>query len=152
MTEDFSQHEFLTLRLRLGGDSATHNAYFCNIQTDGSFETDLWQHRLFFKRRDGGWEDIYVGLKCFFHLPFCSPIHFLPPSPSYQIPFASFVRTKSGELYEGQVEIDKERVRSVGISLLGGMSGVAGRYELGIDSIGITNEEYITRGRESTQI
>jgi len=37
----------------------------------------------------------------------------------------------------------KERIRSVGISLLGGMSGVAGRYELGIDSIGITNEEHI---------
>jgi len=35
------------------------------------------------------------------------------------------------------------------------MSGVAGRYELGIDSIGITNEEHIkpiARGRESTQI
>jgi len=76
MTEDVSQHEFLTLRLRLGGDPATHNTYFCNIQTDGPFETDLWQHRLFFKRRDGGWEDIYVGLKCFFYL--CSVFHPLP--------------------------------------------------------------------------
>jgi len=140
MTEDVSQHQFLTLRLRLGGDSATHNAYFCNIQTDGSFETDLWQHRLFFKRRDGGWEDIYVGLNAFSPtLLFTSSL----PSLFNQIPFTSFVRTNSGELYEDQIEIDKERIRSVGISLLCGMSGVAGRYELGIDSIGITNEEHI---------
>jgi len=86
-----------------------------------------------------------------------SPTHSLihPFPPSYQIPFTSFVRTNSGELYEDQIEIDKERIRSVGISLLGGMSGVAGRYELGIDSIGIINEEHIepiTRGRESSQI
>lgn len=115
ITEDVSHHKYLTLRLRLGGDPATHNAYFCNIQTDGPIETDLWQHRLFFKRRDGGWEDIYI-------------------------PFDSFVRTNSGELSEAQIEMYKERIRSIGISLLGGMSGVAGRYELGIDSIGITNE------------
>jgi NADH dehydrogenase [ubiquinone] 1 alpha subcomplex assembly factor 1 len=37
----------------------------------------------------------------------------------------------------------KERVRSIGISILGGLSGSAGRYELGIDSIGITNDEFI---------
>lgn len=37
----------------------------------------------------------------------------------------------------------KEKVRTIGISLLGGNSGTAGRYELGIDSIGITNDEYI---------
>ncbi|KAL9714195.1 hypothetical protein Ac2012v2_002505 [Leucoagaricus gongylophorus] len=118
LTEDVSHHKYLKLRLRLGGDPATHNSYFCNLQTDGPFETDLWQHRLFFKRRDSGWEDIYI-------------------------PFDSFVRTKSGELCEDQIEMYKERIRSVGISLLGGMSGVAGRYELGIDSIGITNEEHI---------
>ena len=35
----------------------------------------------------------------------------------------------------------KERIRSVGISLLGGNSGVEGPYELGIDSIRAVNEE-----------
>lgn len=35
----------------------------------------------------------------------------------------------------------KERVRSVGISLLGGNSGVEGPYELGIDSVRAVNEE-----------
>lgn len=53
------------------------------------------------------------------------------------------MRTNSGEVSEAQIEMYKERIRSVGISLLGGMSGVAGRYELGIDSIGITNDEHI---------
>jgi NADH dehydrogenase [ubiquinone] 1 alpha subcomplex assembly factor 1 len=53
------------------------------------------------------------------------------------------VRTNSGEVSEAQGEMYKERIRSVGISLLGGMNDVAGRYELGIDSIGITNDEYL---------
>ena len=35
----------------------------------------------------------------------------------------------------------REKVRSIGISLLGGNSGTAGKYELGIDSIRIVNEE-----------
>lgn len=40
----------------------------------------------------------------------------------------------------------RERVRTVGISLLGGNSGVAGPYELGIDSIRAVNEEDIPEG------
>jgi len=35
----------------------------------------------------------------------------------------------------------KERIRSVGISLLGGNSGVEGPYELAIDSVRAVNEE-----------
>lgn len=35
----------------------------------------------------------------------------------------------------------REKVRSVGISLLGGNSGIEGPYELGIDSIRAVNEE-----------
>jgi len=35
----------------------------------------------------------------------------------------------------------REKVRSIGISLLGGNSGAAGKYELGIDSIWIANNE-----------
>lgn len=34
----------------------------------------------------------------------------------------------------------KERIRSVGISLLGGNSGVEGPYELAIDSVRAVNE------------
>jgi len=39
----------------------------------------------------------------------------------------------------------REKVRSVGISLLGGNSGVAGKYELGIDSIWIVNDEDVNK-------
>lgn len=35
----------------------------------------------------------------------------------------------------------REKVRSVGISMLGGNSGVEGKYELGIDSIRVVNED-----------
>ena len=39
----------------------------------------------------------------------------------------------------------RERIRSIGISLLGGNSGSGGRYELGIDSIRIVNDEDMIR-------
>lgn len=38
----------------------------------------------------------------------------------------------------------RERIRSVGISLLGGNSGVEGPYELGIDEVRAVNEEDVT--------
>ena len=44
---------------------------------------------------------------------------------------------------ENQISMLKERVRSVGISILGGNGGVEGKYELGIDSIQLVNEEDI---------
>lgn len=39
----------------------------------------------------------------------------------------------------------RERVRSIGISLLGGKSGVVGKYELGIDSMSIVNDEDVNK-------
>ncbi|KAK7044219.1 hypothetical protein VNI00_007941 [Paramarasmius palmivorus] len=115
MLEDIEFHEYLALRVRLGGDPSTHNAYFVNLQTNGPISTDLWQHRLFFKRTDNRWEDIFI-------------------------PFRNFVRTNNGELSEIQLEMSN-KLRSVGISVLGGNSGSAGAYELGIDSIRVVNEE-----------
>lgn len=61
LCDDVSNHQFLALRLRLGGDPRLRNSYFVNLQTDGPVTTDLWQHRLYFKRNDEGWEDIFVG-------------------------------------------------------------------------------------------
>jgi NADH dehydrogenase [ubiquinone] 1 alpha subcomplex assembly factor 1 len=116
MMEDVSNHHFLALRLRIAGDPRTHNSYYVNIQTDGPIPTDLWQHRLFFRRRDNAWEDIFI-------------------------PFDNFVRTNSGEMSESQIKMYQEKIRSVGISLLGGNSAVTGKYELGIDTIRAVNEE-----------
>ncbi|TFK40234.1 complex I intermediate-associated protein CIA30 [Crucibulum laeve] len=120
MLEDVSTHEYLALRLRLAGDPSTRNSYFVNIQTDGPISTDLWQHRLYFRKQDNSWENVFV-------------------------PFDSFVRTNSGELSTEQIGMYREKIRSIGISLLGGNSRVEGRYELGIDSISVVNEEDVVR-------
>lgn len=119
LCDDVSNHQFLALHLRLGGDPRLRNSYFVNIQTDGPVTTDLWQHRLYFKRNDGGWEDIFI-------------------------PFDNFILTNTGELVQHQITMFRERIRTVGISLLGGNSGVSGTYDLGIHSIRAVNEEDVT--------
>ncbi|KAI0090256.1 complex I intermediate-associated protein CIA30 [Irpex rosettiformis] len=119
ITDDVSNYRFLALRLRAAGHPRTRNSYYVNIQTDGPITSDLWQHRLFFQRDDGGWEDVFI-------------------------PFDSFVLTNTGEISSEQVSMYTERVRTIGISLLGGNSGVEGPYELGIDSIRAVNEEDVT--------
>jgi len=119
MFDDVSMHEYLALRLRLGGDPRLRNSYFVNIQTDGSMSSEVWQHRLFFKRQDGGWEDVFI-------------------------PFTNFVRTSAGELADTQASMYREKVKSIGISLLGGNSGASGQYELGIESIRAVNESDVT--------
>lgn len=60
MVDDVSNHRYLALRLRVAGHPRTRNSYYVNIQTDGPISTDLWQHRIFFRRADGSWEDIFV--------------------------------------------------------------------------------------------
>jgi len=39
--------------------------------------------------------------------------------------------------------IDRERILTVGVAVLGGKHNAAGPYELGLDSIWVTNEEDI---------
>ncbi|KAI0297252.1 complex I intermediate-associated protein CIA30 [Multifurca ochricompacta] len=119
LTDDVSNHRFLALRVRAAGHPRTRNSYFVNIQTEGPMNDDLWQHRLYFTRDDGTWEDIFI-------------------------PFDGFVMTKAGTINTQPVSMLRERVRSVGISLLGGNSGVEGPYELGIDEIRAVNEEDVT--------
>lgn len=116
MLEDVSGYDYLALRLRVAGDPRTHNSYFVNIQTDGPISTDLWQHRLYFRHQDNTWEDVFI-------------------------PFDNFVRTSLGEMSANQMKMYREKIKSVGISMLGGNSGVEGKYELGIDSIRVVNED-----------
>ncbi len=61
LTDDISNHEFLALRLRVAGHPRTRNSYFVNVQTDAPVSGELWQHRLYFKKDDGAWEDIFVS-------------------------------------------------------------------------------------------
>lgn len=58
----------------------------------------------------------------------------------FQIPFRNFVRTNHGELSDIQLNMSP-MLRSIGISLLGGNAGIAGRYELNVDTFRIVNEE-----------
>ncbi|KAJ3523530.1 hypothetical protein NM688_g8713 [Phlebia brevispora] len=126
--EDVSNHTYLALRVRGKGHPRTRNSYYVNLQTDGPVTTDLWQHRLFFHREDGQWEDVFI-------------------------PFESFVLTNTGEIVQHQIEMYREKIRTIGISILGGNSGVEGPYELNIDSIRAVNEEDVTTNiiKESTE-
>ena len=82
----------------------------------------------------------------------CVPSLFFPPPTCVsiiyrdgaQIPFDGFVMTKAGTINTQPVSMLRERVRSVGISLLGGNAGVEGPYELGIEKILAVNEEDVT--------
>ncbi|KAL5526643.1 hypothetical protein ACEPAF_8367 [Sanghuangporus sanghuang] len=119
LADDISNHEYLALRVRAGGHPRTRNAYFVNLQTDSPISGELWQHRLYFRRNDGSWEDIFI-------------------------PFSAFALTSYGELATGrasEVTIEEDRIRWLGISLLGGNAGVEGPFELGLDSIKAVNQE-----------
>jgi len=116
--DDLSHHRYLALRVRRGGNPRTRNSYFVNIKTDSAFSADLWQHRLFFRKDHRQWEDVFI-------------------------PLEDFVLRNTGETVQtqGRIRMNRERVKSVGISFLGGHSGIEGQYELGIDSIRAVNEE-----------
>ncbi|KIY43774.1 complex I intermediate-associated protein CIA30 [Fistulina hepatica ATCC 64428] len=120
--DDLSVHEYLALRVRAGGDPQTHNSYFVNIQTEGSYSRDIWQHRLYFRTKDQ-WEDVFIPLR-------------------------NFVRLERGEIAESEYDMDRDKVRTVGISMLGGKSNVQGTYDLGIHSIRATNEADILEARK----
>ncbi|KWU42707.1 CIA30-domain-containing protein [Rhodotorula sp. JG-1b] len=114
-TWDTSLHEFLCLRVRSAGDGMR---YFVNIQTDGPIRTDLFQHRLWLPEPASesdphSWTDVLI-------------------------PFSDFALTNSGELSAHQIEMMRQKVRSVGISVLGPKEG---RYELGIESISAINAD-----------
>ncbi|KAF8519290.1 complex I intermediate-associated protein 30-domain-containing protein [Gautieria morchelliformis] len=115
LMDDVSLHEYLLLRVKIGGDPRTHNSYFANIQTESSISTDLFQHRLWFSKPNE-WEDIII-------------------------PFDAFVLTNSGELVSREMTMMTHRVRTIGISILGGNSGVEGKYEIGLDVIKAVNED-----------
>ncbi|EJU04763.1 CIA30-domain-containing protein [Dacryopinax primogenitus] len=111
---DVGRLKYLHLRVKAGGDRRTQDAYFVNIQTETPVTSDIWQHRLFL-REHGAWEDVLI-------------------------PFRSFVLTNYGQPVPGKMEMNTEKVRTVGISILGGKFGIDGKYELGIDSISAINE------------
>ncbi|KAG0223750.1 hypothetical protein BGW42_005703 [Actinomortierella wolfii] len=97
------------LQLKVKGDN---RKYFVNIQTDGVVPTDLYQHRLFLKT-PGEWETVLI-------------------------PFKEFILTNQGFIQEEQIEMFRERVKSVGISII---DRTPGPFELHIESINAVNAD-----------
>ncbi|KAI1321031.1 hypothetical protein EDD11_008612 [Mortierella claussenii] len=95
------------LSLRVKGDE---RKYFVNLQTDGVVPTDLYQHRLFLKT-PGEWETVLI-------------------------PFTDFILTNRGFIQENQIEIFRERVKNVGVSIIDRKSGP---FELEIEAISAVN-------------
>ncbi|KAG0379841.1 hypothetical protein BGX24_011361 [Mortierella sp. AD032] len=98
---------FEYLQLKVKGDN---RKYFVNLQTDGFVPTDLYQHRLFLKT-PGEWETVLI-------------------------PFKDFILTNQGFIQEDQIEIFRERVKNVGVSIIDRTSGP---FELEIESISAVN-------------
>ncbi|KAF9189970.1 hypothetical protein BGZ51_008680 [Haplosporangium sp. Z 767] len=95
------------LALKVKGDE---RKYFVNLQTDGVVPTDLYQHRLFLKT-PGEWETVLI-------------------------PFKDFILTNQGFIQEDQIEIYRERVKNVGVSII---DRIPGPFELEIESISAFN-------------
>lgn len=98
---------------------------------------------------------IYGNIACIFketmesgktsmYEPFC-PLLFELKSMLLKIPLSSFVLTNSGEIVDTQMEMRRSHIRTIGISLLGGKSGIEGPYELGIENIRAVNTEDATK-------
>ncbi|TIA93608.1 hypothetical protein E3P99_00007 [Wallemia hederae] len=95
---DLSLHPYLAMRVRNNfssvqkGQQEQSAGYFVNIQTEGAVRSDLFQHRLFVNG-DSQWHTLVV-------------------------PLSSFVLTNAGEASDQQLPMLREKVRTVGISLL----------------------------------
>ncbi|CDS14398.1 hypothetical protein LRAMOSA06567 [Lichtheimia ramosa] len=101
---------FRYLALRVRGDQ---RKYFVNIQTDSVIQTDLYQHRLFL-RTPGQWETVLI-------------------------PFRDFVLTNNGMIQEDEVEMFREKVKTVGLSLTDRQEGP---FSIEIDWIKAMNTEF----------
>ncbi|MCJ1323156.1 hypothetical protein MMC15_008510 [Xylographa vitiligo] len=95
------------LGLRVKSDG---RKYFVNVQTETIVPTDLHQHRLY-TRRAGEWETILIK-------------------------WSDFVRTNHGVVVEPQMEMLRQKVRTIGIGLI---DRIPGPFDLAIERIWATN-------------
>ena len=95
------------LALRVKSDG---RKYFVNIQTETIVPTDLHQHRLY-ARRPGEWETVLIK-------------------------WSDFVRTNHGVVVEPQMEMLRQKVRTIGVGLI---DRVPGPFDLAIGRIWATN-------------
>jgi len=118
MSEDLTFHEYMVLRVRGAGDPRTRHGWWVNLMTTDSYHDDLYQHKLVTLRNDGGWEDVYL-------------------------PLDRFQLTYEGQPVPNMKLDDRRAVIMVGISILsnrGTHRGIEGVFELGLDSVAVTND------------
>lgn len=96
------------LALRVKSDG---RKYFVNLQTESIVPTDIHQHRLY-ARRPGEWETVLIK-------------------------WNDFVRTNHGAVVEPQNELNRQKVRTIGIGLI---DRLPGKFDLSIDRIWATNK------------
>ncbi|MCJ1294879.1 hypothetical protein MMC34_006438 [Xylographa carneopallida] len=99
------------LGLRIKSDG---RKYFVNVQTETIVPTDLHQHRLY-TRRPGEWETIFIK-------------------------WSDFVRTNHGVVVEPQMEMLRQKVRTIGIGLI---DRIPGPFDVSIERIWATNSPEI---------
>ncbi|MCJ1473432.1 hypothetical protein MMC13_002083 [Lambiella insularis] len=98
---------YIYLGLRVKSDG---RKYFVNVQTESIVPTDLHQHRLY-ARRPGQWETVLIK-------------------------WTDFVRTNHGVVVEPQMEMLRQKVRTIGIGLI---DRVPGPYDLAVEKVWATN-------------
>lgn len=77
-----------------GARTVPHPLFFVNVQTDGPVSTDIYQHRLWLDESKGDeWQTVTLALD-------------------------DFVLTNTGVVADSQVEMMRERILTVGISVL----------------------------------
>lgn len=103
----FDVSPYKFVSLRVRGDG---RRYFLNLQTESYLETDLYQHRLFLTGTKE-WET--VTLK-----------------------WNDFTLTNNGQIQESQVEMDKYRLKTIGVSVL---DRLPGKFELDLQWIRAEN-------------
>ncbi|GAO49043.1 CIA30-domain-containing protein [Saitoella complicata NRRL Y-17804] len=108
-TPRFETDGYQHIALRVKGD---RRKYFVNVQGDTFSQTDLWQHRLFLST-PGQWETV-------------------------MIPFGDFVLTSEGKVERRQDGMPRDKVRTVGISILDRQEGP---YKLHIQWIKAMGDE-----------
>lgn len=95
------------LALRVKSDG---RKYFVNLQSETVVDTDIHQHRLF-ARRPGEWETVLIN-------------------------WNEFVRTNHGAVVEPQNELQKNKLKTIGLSLI---DRVPGPFDICVERIWATN-------------
>jgi len=154
---DVTFHQFLGMRCRVSGSPQTRNSYFVNIQTDEVAQsTEIWQHRLFFPKGDGSWEDIFIPFDNFICTNAGTIVESVSSSgASSSTPDSGSVSILGSKLPSSPspsaVKMTKDRIKTIGVSLLGSPEN-DGEFELAVDEFWAVNKEDIPERDQEAQV